>query len=478
MKNKLFITGFMLCFLVAFISNLSAQEYKTFDLSKYYTPDIVRNQLDLSGSSYGYFKSTLNSSKYNSINGNLSATFTNYLSTRKMIRTINAGLGLGGNGESSNDLTTEINTKSGNFNNTANLGTSYQLFNASRQFLSFGGNINYGYSSFFSDQTDSLKRTDTYKSNRLSAKLDLYIGAGIGRIETVTDAQQTIYLIEAFTKNNILDRDLSSKEIFSLSQEISRTKNKRFLDARLRLMDEVTHVDSFFVANNLIKKSDAKYFTTLYDIWLYGDKFERKAGQSIEFRFAPTVTTDNFYNKNTYEISTNTVSETKNNHLNTNYILSLIYSYEKPFDQKWQHSINALLAGTLSNFDYTEKYLSPVNNEYRSTSSSKYAEANASYKLGFYPNTRTNIYAQIIQQVGYSFDYSSTYDGNTYVNNARILSFSTNLNLGTYYYFSPQLRLSANLNLSNNHRLYYNYSYPVFNEFNNSFSVGANYSFF
>ena len=457
--KKTFISGFILCFIGTFSMSSIAQEYKNFDLSKYYTPDIVRNQLDVSGSSNGSFNSSLDHSSGNYINGNLNAAFSNYKSTRKLIRTINANISLSGITGNGNDLTTGTNRQNGDFNNSAGFGTSYQLFNTSKQFLSFGGNINYGYASEYSNQTDSLKKADTYKHYSLNAGLNAYIGVGIGRIENVTDAQQAVYLLEAFTKNNVLDRDLSTNEIFSLSQEISRIKNKRFLDARLHLMDEVSHVDSFFVANNLIKKSDANYFTNLYDIWLYGDRFERKAGQSFEIRFTPSATLYNYYYKTTYEISNNTNLENENSNLIATYNLALIYNYEKPVNQKWQHSINATLVGVFSDQRYTK--------------------ANASYRLGFYPNTRTNLYAQISQNIEYNFYGSPTINGYTYPVNIKKFSSDTYLALGTYYYFSPQLRLTAAINLMKQHQIgYITGISQTSNTLNSNFSVGVNYSFF
>ena len=477
--KKTFIPGFIMCFIGTFSMSSVAQEYKNFDLSKYYTPDIVRNQLDLSGYSYGSFNSTLDQSKDNNINGNLNATFSNYKSTRKLIGSSSASLGFNGGESSETDLTYGINKRNGAFSNGAGFETSYQLFNTSKQFLSFGGNINYRYGSSFGNQTDSLKKADANKYNSLSGRLGVYIGAGIGRIENVTDAQQAIYLIEAFTKNNILNRDLSNNEIFNLSQEISRIKNKRFLDARLHLIDEVSHVDSFLVTNNLVKISDANYFTNLYDIWMYGDKFERKAGQSIELRFTPSAISNYSYYQNTYEISNFTNSETKDYVLNAAYNLSLIYKYEKPFNQKWQHSINASLSGTLTNNDRTSERMSPLVDNNKSSTNSKYTQANASYRLGFYPNTRTNIFAETGQSIGYNFNTTSILNGITQVDNKRTLTNSTYLNLGTYYYFSPQLRLTAEVNISNYHQNYdITGSSQTNNTLNSNFQVGVNYSFF
>ena len=406
MKVTIFTALFILCFLSAFTSNLFAQEYKNFDLSKYYTPDIVRNQLDVLGWSEGFLNNSANSSTNisndNVIAGNLNATFNNYVSTRKMIRTIDAGLGLGGRAGSRNDFFPVINQHSGNFDNSAGIGTSYQLFDKMARFVSFGGNLNYGYHSTFSNKTNNLNKADRGNGNSFNTGLNLYVGVGIGRIETVTDAQQAIYLINAFAKNKRLNRDLSTTEIFSLSQEISRVKNKRFLDYRLHLIDEVSHVDSFFVANNLINKSDANYFTTLYDIWLYGDKFERKSGSSLELRLSPTLYTTNSYIKNSQEIYIDSLFESKDNSLFSSPNLSLSYQYEKPVNQKWQKSVNASLAVEFTNFKSTSQDLI-TNMTTESSNSTKIARAYASYKLGFYPNTRTNIFAQVSQNLGYNF---------------------------------------------------------------------------
>jgi hypothetical protein len=480
--KKTFVIGFILCFLGVFFGILSAQEYKNFDLSKYYTVDIVRNQMDFVGSSNGALNSSstniLNISNDNAFNGNLSSNFSNYMINRQLIRTINVGIGFGGNAGGSSDFVSEIKQQSGTFSTTGGIGTTYQLFNKANQFLSFGGNFNYAFNSNIFNKTNTSNKTDAGTNNNFTGKLYVYAGAGIGRIESVTDAQQTIYLIDAFTKNKILSRDLTSNEIFTLSQEISRIKNKRFLDSRLHLIDEVSHIDSFFIANKLIDKSNANYFTTLYDVWLYGDKFERKSGSSIELKFSSDMNFNNSNTNNTYMILRDSVFKTKGNNSGSENNICLSYSYEKPVQQKWQHSVNALLILSFANYWSTSQDLI-LNSTYKASSENKTTSAFLAYKLGFYPNTRTNIFAQISQNVGYNIYSASTINGNTQVYNPYNLSFDTNFNGGMYYYFSPQLRLSATLNLSNKYEILTTTSnIPVSNYFSGNFSIGVNYSFF
>ncbi len=481
--KRTFVFSLFLCLLSSLFSFTTiAQEYKDFDISRYYTPDIVRNQLDVTFSGAGSLSNSTNNSfngsNDNDVNAYLSSAFINYVNTRKMIRTINAGLGLRGYSNVSNDLTNPLKSQSGNFDNGAGIGASYQFFNKTNQFLSFGGNINYDYFSGYSNKTNNLNQADRANSNRFYTNLYAYIGAGVGRIEIVTDAQQAIYMIDAFEKNRILSRDLSSNEIFKLSQEISRIKNKRFLDSRLHLIDEVSRVDSFFVANKLIYKSDAKYFTTLYDIWLYGDKFERKSGSALELRFSPNMSINNSYAKNIYTILTDSLSETKDYFSSSQYNIYLSYNYEKPDHQKWQHSVNAMLGFASSSYTASSHdiVLSSTNN---SSTETKMTNASVGYKLGFYPDTRTNIFAQIDQNAEYNIYAASTVNGNNQVSNLNTLVLNSSLNCGMYYYFSPQLRLSAVLNFSNVHNIQFtSRSSSASNILSSNFSVGANYSFF
>jgi len=310
--------------------------------------------------------------------------------------------------------------------------------------------------------------------------LSLNVRAGIGRIENVTDAQQTVYLLDAFTKNKVLNRDLSENEIFLLSQKISLVKNKRFLDSRLHLMDEISQVDTFFMSNNLITKQDARYFTTLYDIWLYGDKFERRAGQKIELSLTPYFTNSYNYSKSTYTIPTTTSSnyESNSNGSNVNYQLSLLYQYEKPFLQKWQHSLSASLNGNYTIYSGTYKNVL-TDEKANNSNSTKHIYLNAEYTLGFYPNTRTNLYAKVNEVTTCLFDYSQSLNNITTSYDQKSLTNTVGFELGAYYYFSPQLRVTASATIRNRHYIEdLTDLSKLDNQFNSSFSIGCTYSLF
>ncbi|HEY5509098.1 MAG TPA: hypothetical protein VIK29_10525, partial [Paludibacter sp.] len=89
--KKTFIFSIIFCsFIALWANNISAQEYK-YDLNKYYTPDIVRNSLDLNLNSSGRFDNRLDSNspynkdttKSNSLSGQINSRFTQFKNTRK-----------------------------------------------------------------------------------------------------------------------------------------------------------------------------------------------------------------------------------------------------------------------------------------------------------------------------------------------------------------------------------------------------------
>lgn len=469
--NSRFILSLFIIVLVNLYS-LRAQEYKEFDLGAYYTPDIVRYELTLNGSNKGAFDKNIDGLNSNEIDGYINSDFNSYKSTRKLIRVINGGLGFNGNSSFKEGLVSGLTEKSAYIYNSGGVGINYQLYNPAKQFVTFGGGCNYGLRSDTFNKDDSLNNSDFGRSHNFWTNINLQVGAGIGRIENVTEAQQAVFMADALTKKSILSRDINRAELFSLAQEMSRIKNKRFLDSRLRLMDEVSHVDSFLVSTKLITKSDSRYFTTLYDIWLYGAAFERLSGQTLVFRIYSNLYASTSQAKYSYEISEiANYDEIFQGFSSENYI-SLIYQYEKPLNQRWQHSVSAQLNGVLDT--YNARSDNQINNDTTSSISlNKWASLAVNYKLGFYPNTRTNFYLKIDQRLFSYFYRSSNYNSYSQIDDKISFVSETNFELGAYYYLSPQLRLSASANLYNHSNLN-----DINNPLRGNYSIGLSYAFF
>ena len=271
--KKHYIFSLCLCFLcTTSFFRLSAQEYNNFDLNKYYTPDIVRNALDFGMSINDNFNSQSSSSdtiSSNYLRWYFNPTFSRYKDTRKRVTTLSVGGTTNGSSQQSSNL-----YRSRYSDNDATINYKTSFYNKKNNFLTFNASGNYtDNSSDINQKNDAGEITlENYnKSNRWNLRAS--IGIGKGRIEQVTDARQAVYILDELSKRGKLTKTLSDIEIFNFAQTISKVKNKRFLDARLHRIDEITTVDSFLVKNNYLTSQDAGYFSTLYDFWEYGDLY-------------------------------------------------------------------------------------------------------------------------------------------------------------------------------------------------------------
>ena len=422
------------------------QEWKSndictdFDISKYFTPDILRNQMYFYFyllSDYSDYKNENNtngdiSSSYNrnnnSFTGQISSNFSRYINTRKKISNYSINLSLIRDLYSNkiNDINTNNNYSliKDDFNGLSRfeLGSNWQnkLYFSKLYFLIYNiaGNLSYGDSNVRSKNNEE---NSSQKRNIFNIAISPEIGAGFGRIENVEDAIHSVYIVNALSKRNILNRNLTNEEMFELSQKISKIKNKRFLDSRLHLMEEISTVDSFFIEKGVLNNSGASYFTNLYDMWEYGSLFSRRSGYEITFQVLPNYIYD--YSKSTYELQ----NEFTRNQYQKSIISSLGFNYEKPFKFKWQHSFRSKINYAFMQIKATEK-----ESDYNYSTKGNTFFASASYSLGYYPNTRTNIRATAGQQISRTTrnedNYSSTY-------------YNTYLNFGLSYYFSPHFQV-------------------------------------
>ena len=417
----------------------SRDEYTNFDIGKYTTPDIVRNQLDINVD----FRSVNTRTDYSSqdrdveyerssIYGNVSSFFSRYVNTRKRISNLTGNLSLGEEYFSRKDKQTFkfynsniIDNESSSLQqNSLNLTWSNKWYFSKLIYLDYGIRSYVSYISTH-NKTKNQAEEDNEKQKAFSFSLSPQLGVGYGRIENVQDARQAVYIANALSKKMVLARNLSDDELFELSQIASTVKNKRFLDSRLHLIEEITKLDSFFVSNNLLADNGAAYFTTLNDMWLYGDLFSRQSGYELSFLVRPYFD---------YQDRKYTPVTIDNNSTIKQYIASLNFNYEKPFKLNWQHSLTSEIFGDIYSSSVQNK---ETNNNYKNSTEYKAFGALAYYSLGYFPNTRTNIQvatSQRIQKVRYDDEQNA-------------IHFLSTLNANLYYYFSPNLRLTGNCEL-------------------------------
>ena len=480
MKKKIF-TSFIFCFFLSAVSiNTFAQEYK-YDISKYYTPEIVRNSLDVNFSTSGslsneattynpliYQGISNDSIKNSSLSGQENSTFSHLKNTRKLISNIQQSGNFSFNNNTNKPSNDENNEHRLNSITNMNFNISNRYYYSSNHFISYGANSFFYYNMSKDVTGNKSVFTNNYQDD-LNIGLNPSIGIGIGRIESVEDARQAIYILEELSKKGVLTRQLTNDEIFNFSQQISRVKNKRFLDSRIHLMEEIASVDSFFVRNSLLNKQDATYFTNLYDLWINGANFSRKSGQSFEISFIPSGSWDK--GKNEY-LSSTQVENYPNNQEKWMYggNLNLIYNYEKPVNLNWQHSVNVSMNGSTAYVD--GQYL---QSSIRNKTSTNGIGLSGSYTLGYYPTTRTNLSVGISELFNQNYskqDLSSIFDS---VGWFKSHNSTTRINFSAYYYLSPQLRLSGYATLN---KYIFKSDNGSINNFNAGFSAGLSYAFF
>lgn len=408
MKKQLYTTLGALIISITFSTH--AQNYDDYSLKSYKTPDIKRALLDFKFNSNGSFNvSSDNSDKKTfQLDGVLESNFNRYVNTRKLISEQQAYIGVTGNKTNDNE---NSNTK-----RTMQFNSSFQNsckhYSLNNFFWSTGGNIDFSYYNTKTSSEDS-----SYRNLYLS--ISPMLGIGIGRIEPVQDARQAVYILDDLSKKGILTTKLSNEEINRFSQVISSVKNKRFLDSRLHLIDEISCVDSFLVNNNYLKKSGAGYFTTIYDDWLYGDLFQRGSGFEISSQVKPLY----IHSKASYD-------EKSTNWAGISALISV--KYEEPINLYWQQSANLL-----AEYDYSAIIDSRDGG---GDLDQRSGQLLGSYKIGYYPNSRTNLNFGISENLKFTrFGTPETY-----------YSSITNFDLSAYYYLSPQLRLAGNIDLNYN----------------------------
>ena len=242
-------------------SALGQEAYKNYDIGSYRLPDITRNELDFSVNSEGKFSDMSESDVVSgSIMGNFDVTFNRYRNARTFRGTQQASVALSGQYAKDQQEAKTRNYDVGLYytNSSRFYGDDYEGL-----FFETGGKA-----SFLAEGTKRFGDGADQPRNNTSKVLELSVSlrVGKGRIERVEDARQAIYILENLAKRRVLSRELTGEEIDAFARVISAVKNKRFFDARLRLIDEVTAVDSFLVASGALASGGAAYFTTRWPL--------------------------------------------------------------------------------------------------------------------------------------------------------------------------------------------------------------------
>jgi hypothetical protein len=422
------ITLAMLCVLAASLAGFSQE--KSFDLNKYKFPDYKRHELELNFRSNG---------------SNRQETYQNYLSSGEIEKSNNSRT------SNSSEITLGYHydyltlkridylystftgdyyySKENTYNQKivdSNPSMNASLDGSSKYYLIEDKLFLEGFTNLYYSRNKS-RRTVTDQPEALSDQnfLDLSagLGIGIGRMEKVSDLWQAYYILEKLNKQGAFTRLMTEDDVFEFARLTSQLKNKRFFDARLRKIAELTAMDSLLHQQGMMSNSDISYFTTLNDYWSYGNFYERNSGTELLFQASPN------YIRSYYKM--------KDNKANISYQSSIklrgSLTNAKQLNLYWQRSMGAGITYE-SLLDSAGNHLSPFPEDIITT--------NAYLNYGYFPNSRTYISGGINYQ-GMNMSILKEQD-----TREDLWQNSIYFNLSGSYYISPQLQISSNVSYS------------------------------
>lgn len=319
----------------------------------------------------------------------------------------------------------------------AELGTgitvSRTYYSAKNFFFEMGATVNYS-GSIIDDIIGMNDSRNVLAGHNNTVLAYAPIKLGKGRIENVSSAQQAVFILEELVKQGRVRSDISPEEITLFADYICRLNSRRYFDTRLQRIEEIESLDSFMVAQQLTVDRDAHFYTSLNDMWSYGNNVNRLAGNKAAFVFIPGYSCD------IMKIEMNGI-EADMFHWAPMLDVGLELDHACPIGLHWQNNIEMdIFAGIKSE---TSSML---------FNSDTIVENDVNYRvmlsqdLTYIPDTRTDV------SLGYYVNYANilgTYDKN-FMNMLRQGGdyLTCGLDLGANYYISPRFRLNLSINMA------------------------------
>jgi hypothetical protein len=414
-------------------------QYSGFDLSKYKLPDIKLNRLD--------FNFDLNQTKNNNIidpsqytkskvlsdyfYGTLNLDYFHFRNSERYQGNMSVDLNIqpSVNTTRENGLVVRSNSFIGDFL----ASSTNRFFLPKLKFFEVDPELSVNSGRGKNHRDFSSTSAQDSKTDQFTTTVSMPVSFGHGRIEPVEDARLAIYILEELNKVGRISKLPPDNVVLEMAKVISKIKNKRFFDSRIRKIEELQIIDSFLVANNIISSDNIRYFAVLNDQWDYASGPVRESGFSINAGI------DNYASFSKYSdesiVTGNTPS--KNEQSSNLYRIGGFVKAKKakPVNLYWQNSFEiGASVGREFNRNPKEKD-SPVYNY-----ESDIVKTNLRYSWQYLPNSRTTL----------GLDINGTYQYSSGERNSGIANGNYSMkgyNFSIYpafninYYVSPQLRI-------------------------------------
>lgn len=328
--------------------------------------------------------------------------------------------------------------------------TSNRFYNNKKQFFEVDATFFYTFysaASSYNQEPKSEIYTLHNANSQHQGQISVPLLIGKGRMEEVQDARLALYIFEDLKKSGNLKHEPLKEEIIAFAEFITKLKNERHFDARLRKISDITAVDSMLRAMDLKQGAETSWFTLINDNWDFAEGPIREAGSRFSIGVVPVF----FFNKETHKskISDNSGSDNtfteKMRANNMGADIMIDYRLSVPTSYNWQHDTYAQavfspLNTYLSNSNYQgDSLISEQENYYREPSFG----VEVGHTIGYYPNSRTSVFLH--GELDYRYLYKSKRKVDTLEEEESNNYLSAQLRLQGIYYFSPQLTFNATL---------------------------------
>jgi hypothetical protein len=260
------------------------------------------------------------------------------------------------------------------------------------------------------------------------------LGLGKGRVERVQDAQMALYILNDLQQQDLLSAPVRPEVARNFAKLITDINNKRVFDYRRKRIYELTQIDSFLRSSGLFTETDIRHFTIINDNWTLAFTPSRLSGSNWFIRVEPSADIEK-NSLNTTQASSFTTAE----RTTKIFTLSPVVGYEKfvPVNLKWQRNMSVSLSWSSGWWHSLSKdNANGTALEDRYDWEGKLTLLNATYGIGFYPNNRTAMNANLGLQAKYI-----TYDNNLAIKSYRQVK--PFVNFTTDYFINYKTRLNA-----------------------------------
>jgi hypothetical protein len=304
--------------------------------------------------------------------------------------------------------------------------------------------VYYNYDQSKNQNFQNEQQVSDYESDGTSINYSFRVplSVGKGRIEPVDDARHALYILKELKKNARLTREPTDEEILVISSEISKLKNERVLDARLKKIYELKQLDSLLQSMKLVENDDINYFTTINDMWDFGGLQYRSSGTRISLEYSPMISFRNSeYKRDETDYQNSLVEYFEDKNFTTNFrnALNLYFTWEKPFKQKFQSSLYTSIGYSIEQSHAKYEEIQPNATITEDDSKANLLNGYLNYRFGYYPNTRTDFSTYV------SIGTEKMWTTQTYAEqetDSESLDYRTSFGAQFNYYISPKLRLT------------------------------------